>query len=273
MAASKDGSSHLAGRNYHSFCDGALFQPASERELVPSNPSRALGLQRQRHELQINSTRIDGAQSINVWLPHEAAYRAHAGICRDGVHGDQQLRRRDRTRRRSRDLRADQSGTNDIHGAVFENPQQPAPEGGALFIPPGAVTPKLVYNEFGGAVGGPDQEGEAVLFRQLREEQRLRDRQPIRYRGRRPRSRAGKCPLQQSDLRSGDGGFDRIRPEPLPDRLCRHRASADHQVSFRTTPTANIGSYALTPELLCYRRYIFDRNRLDAKGELECGQS
>ena len=41
---------------------------------TPSNPSKALVFNVNGVSFNINNTKIDGAQSINVWLPHESAY-------------------------------------------------------------------------------------------------------------------------------------------------------------------------------------------------------
>src|SRR5262249_21761618 len=41
---------------------------------TPSNPSKALVFNVNGASFNINNTKIDGAQSINVWLPHESAY-------------------------------------------------------------------------------------------------------------------------------------------------------------------------------------------------------
>src|SRR5579859_3810993 len=41
---------------------------------TPSNPAKALVFNVNGVSFNINNTKIDGAQSINVWLPHESAY-------------------------------------------------------------------------------------------------------------------------------------------------------------------------------------------------------
>ena len=65
-----------AGRNYQT-----LFMTLpgfggvqSSYNSTPSNPSKALVFNVNGASFNINNTKIDGAQSINVWLPHESAY-------------------------------------------------------------------------------------------------------------------------------------------------------------------------------------------------------
>src|ERR1039458_8953826 len=64
------------GRNYQSLFVtlpgfGAV---TSSYNSTPSNPSKALVFNVNGASFNINNTKIDGAQSINVWLPHESAY-------------------------------------------------------------------------------------------------------------------------------------------------------------------------------------------------------
>src|SRR2546429_2623437 len=47
------------------------------------------------------------------------------------------------------------SGTNDFHGSAFEYHTDNALRARGFFLPTNQVKPKLVYNQFGGSVGGP----------------------------------------------------------------------------------------------------------------------
>ena len=65
-----------AGRNYQTLfvtLPGFGGIQASYNS-TPSNPSKALVFNVNGASFNINNTKIDGAQSINVWLPHESAY-------------------------------------------------------------------------------------------------------------------------------------------------------------------------------------------------------
>ena len=63
------------GRNYQSlFVTIPGFSPPRNAHSVPANPSRALQFNVNGTSSSSNNTRIDGASSTNVWLPHVVAY-------------------------------------------------------------------------------------------------------------------------------------------------------------------------------------------------------
>jgi len=55
------------------------------------------------------------------------------------------------------------SGTNEIHGSVFDFLRNSAISARDYFAPPGPV-PQLIYNQFGGAAGGPIKKNRAWIF-------------------------------------------------------------------------------------------------------------
>ena len=73
------------GHNYQSLLEQVpgFSVPQASYNSTPSNPSKALVFNVNGASFSINNTKIDGAQSINVYLPHESAYipthRVHPG--------------------------------------------------------------------------------------------------------------------------------------------------------------------------------------------------
>ena len=84
-------------RNYQALINlvpGAT--PATFQNAQTDTPGRSLRTNINGTDGQNNNTRIDGASSVNIWLPHHAGYVAPGRDDRDGQHRDQQLRRRHR---------------------------------------------------------------------------------------------------------------------------------------------------------------------------------
>jgi hypothetical protein len=143
------------GRNYQSlFVTLPGFSPPSSAHSVPSNPSRALTFNVNGTTRSSVNVRIDGASATNIWLPHISSYvpalesietvnvvtssfNAEQGLA-GGAQVSVQLR----------------SGTNEVHGAGFEYHSDNKLKAKNFFLPAGQRNPKLVYNQFGGRVGG-----------------------------------------------------------------------------------------------------------------------
>ena len=63
------------GRNYQNlFKTLPGITPPADAHSVPSNPSRSLVFNANGSSYSSNNTRIDGASSTNLWLPHVTAY-------------------------------------------------------------------------------------------------------------------------------------------------------------------------------------------------------
>jgi hypothetical protein len=122
---------------------------------TPSNPSKALVFNVNGVSFNINNTKINGAQSINVWLPHESAYVptleaveamnvvTNSFETETGLAGGAAIY-----------VQA-KSGTNSLHGTAFEDHDNQHLNARPFFLPASQSKPKFVYNDFGGALGGP----------------------------------------------------------------------------------------------------------------------
>ena len=144
-----------AGRNYQQlFRTLPGFRPPTNAHSVPTNPGRALTFNVNGASQSINNTRIDGASSVQPWLPHATAFvptlesletvnvvtnsfDAEIGLA-GGAAVNVQVK----------------SGTNAMHGSAFEYYSGNRLLAKNFFLPPGQSKPKLVFNEFGGTMGG-----------------------------------------------------------------------------------------------------------------------
>ncbi|MDP2996942.1 MAG: TonB-dependent receptor, partial [Bryobacterales bacterium] len=262
------------GRNYQQLLVMVPgFSQPQNANSVPSNPSRALGFNVNGMSYSINSTRIDGAQSINVWLPHEAAYvptlesvetvttATNSFDAETGLAGGAAI------------YVQTKSGTNDVHGAIFESHSNQHLKAKPFFIPPGAVKPKLVYNEFGGAVGGPIRKEKLFYFVSY---ERNNDRESANQYVNVPTAAIKSGNMTGSnnpiyDPATGDStGSGRT---PLPGQIVpASRISKITRTLSDKTPLPNVPGDPLTQNYFATASYIFDRNRLDAKVNWNAGK-
>ena len=98
-------------RNYQTLINlvpGAT--PATFQNAQTDTPGRSLRTNINGADGQNNNTRIDGASSVNIWLPHHAGLRRACRDDRDGEHRDEQFRRGTGHGRRRVDHRRHQVG-------------------------------------------------------------------------------------------------------------------------------------------------------------------
>ena len=151
--------------------------PPEDAHSVPSNPSRALDVQRQRLEQPGNNTRIDGVSSTNVWLPHVVAYMPAlesietVNVVTNNFDAEQGLAGGAAISVQIK------SGTNRYPRLGVRVPHQREdawPKN--YFTPPGTNKGKWRDDQFGGTHRRSDPPEQAVLFRQLRRDSSAQER-------------------------------------------------------------------------------------------------
>jgi hypothetical protein len=113
---------------------------------------------------QTNITKIDGAESINVWLPQYTGYVAPAetvdvvNVTTSAADADQGLAGA------SAITVVTKSGTNQIHGSafIFHNDQHLNARN--FFLQPGQDKPVGIYNNYGATIGGPIKKDKLFYF-------------------------------------------------------------------------------------------------------------
>jgi hypothetical protein len=153
------------GRNYQNlFRTLPGIRPPDNQHSVPTNPSRALAFNVNGASRSINNTRLDGASSTNIWLPHIVAYVPTlesietVNVVTNSFDAEQGLAGGAAINVQIR------SGTNDLHGSLFEYHTNQHLKAKPFFLPQGQGKPKLVYNEFGGTLGGPIKRDRLFYF-------------------------------------------------------------------------------------------------------------
>ncbi len=149
-------------RNYQSLVNlvpGAT--PARFQNSILDTPARALSTNVNGTNRNNNVTRIDGAASINVWLPHHAGYIAPAetietvsittgsGEAEQGLSGGAST------------TVITKSGTNEVHGSAFYFFNNDATQARNFFS---ATKPESSFKNFGGTVGGPIKRNRVFFF-------------------------------------------------------------------------------------------------------------
>lgn len=143
-------------RNYQSLINlvpGAT--PASFQNAVTDTPARSLRTNVNGTNASTNVTRIDGAASVNVWLPHHTGYVVPAemvetvnvvttaGDAEQGMAGGAAI------------TLVTKSGTNELHGSAFWFHDNQRLRARNFFFTPTTQKPVSIYNNFGGTIGGP----------------------------------------------------------------------------------------------------------------------
>jgi outer membrane receptor protein involved in Fe transport len=144
------------GRNYQNLLITVPgVTPPTNQHSVAANPSRGLTFNVNGTTRNSNNVRIDGALANNIWLPHVTAYVpaldsiesvsvvTASADASEGMAGGSAVNVQIK------------SGTNEIHGSLFEFHADNAMKAKPFFLPAGQGKPKYIDNQFGGSIGGP----------------------------------------------------------------------------------------------------------------------
>ncbi len=253
------------GRNYQQlFRMLPGFRPPTNAHSVPTNPSRALTFNVNGVSQSINNTRIDGAASNAPWLPHISSFVPTleaidtVNIVTNSFDAEQGLAGGAAINVQIR------SGTNDLHGSVFEYHTDNHLKAKPFFLPQGQGKPKLVNNEFGGTIGGPIRKDKLFYF--------------LSYEGNYDRelaSRFGTVPtaaIKQGDMSgsslvvydpaTGEANGNNRLPF-LNNTIPLSRQNPISRKLAAMTPLPNLD--LLTNNYYATASYMFDRHRADTK--------
>ena len=157
------------GRNYQQVYRSLPgFSPPVNSHSIPSNPARSLEFNVNGTSDDQNNTRVDGVSTYNILLPHVISYvpplesLQEVNVVTNSFDAEQGLAGGAAINVQTK------SGTNDMHGSLFEyhtdNYLKAWPD---RIDEPQLNTgnkPKLVYNQFGGTVGGAIKKDKLFYF-------------------------------------------------------------------------------------------------------------
>ncbi|MDZ7640035.1 MAG: carboxypeptidase regulatory-like domain-containing protein [Bryobacterales bacterium] len=259
------------GRNYQAlFATLPGFTTPTNAHSVPSNPSRALRFNVNGTSGSNNNTRIDGASSTNIWLPHMTAYVPAlesietVNVVTNSFDAEQGLAGGAAVNVQIK------SGTNEVHGSAFEYHNNNRTKAKNFFIPAGERNPKLVFNNFGGTVGGPIKKNRIFYF--------------LSYDANFQRqfaTRRGTVPTEEMKMGNMTNSQGRVVYDPdttvvNPDRTVVRTPFAGNQIPLSRInpvtakilplwPSANIPGAISQNNYFGGAGYSFDRQTLDAK--------
>lgn len=154
-----------ANRNYQNlFVLIPGFTPPTQANSLSANPTRALNFNVNGTTRNSNNTRIDGASATNGWLPYLTAYLPGlesietVSIVSSSLDAEQGL-----TGGAAINVQV-KSGSNQMHGSLFEYHTDNALKAKPFFLPVGAVKPKYIDNQYGGTIGGAFKKDKIFYF-------------------------------------------------------------------------------------------------------------
>ena len=145
----------ITGRNYEGlFVTLPGFAPPSNFGPIPTNPSRTLAFAVNGTSRSSNGLKIDGASSKSVWMRMTAAFSPAlesietVNVVTNSFDAEQGLAGGAAV---SVNIK---SGSNSTHGSAFEYHTNNQIKSRSYFLPANQRKPKMVFNQFGGTLGG-----------------------------------------------------------------------------------------------------------------------
>lgn len=153
------------GRNYEGlFVTLPGFAPPSNFGPIPTNPSRTLAFAVNGTSRSSNGLKIDGAGAKSVWMRMTAAFSPAlesietVNVVTNSFDAEQGLAGGAAV---SVNIK---SGTNVMRGSAFEYHSDNAIKSRSYFLPANQRKPKMVFNQFGGTLGGPIKRDKLFYF-------------------------------------------------------------------------------------------------------------
>ncbi|MDE0104810.1 MAG: TonB-dependent receptor [Bryobacterales bacterium] len=266
------------GRNYQMlFVTLPGFSPPQNAHSVPTNPSRAVRFSVNGTSRSNNNTRIDGASSTNIWVPHMTGYNPAlesietVNVVTNSFDAEQGL-----AGGAAINLQI-KSGGNDVHGSAFEYHMNQHLKAYPYFSNRNSPKPKYINNQFGGTIGGPIKRNKWFYFvsyegtREAQFAQRFIDMptQAMRF------GDLTGSPTPIYDPLSGDqdqngSAYARDR-QPFPgnmipmSRIDEGVANMIHDSAFPSPNQAGVGSLGLSQNYRADGSTTFFRDTVDAK--------
>ncbi|TAM82748.1 MAG: hypothetical protein EPN47_08840 [Acidobacteria bacterium] len=140
--------------------------PPTTAHSIPTNPTRALDYHVNGTSDYGNTVRIDGVTQYNIWVPENTSYIPSSdaiqtvNVTTANFNPEQGLAGGSTTNVEIK------SGTNQIHGDIYEYHFDNNTEAHNFFDPNNKITrkPKDIFNQFGASIGGPIKKDKLFYF-------------------------------------------------------------------------------------------------------------
>src|SRR3989449_2231799 len=140
--------------------------PGVFQNAIADSPERALSTNINGTNRNNNNTRVDGATDVFVWLPHHAVYVPPAETIQEVNISTNNFDPEQGMTGGAAITVITKSGSNQLHGVLFEYHQDQALRARQFFETP-AVSPrkgKSILNDLGGTLGGPIRKDKLFFF-------------------------------------------------------------------------------------------------------------
>jgi hypothetical protein len=255
------------GRNYQNLLITVPgVRPPTNAHSVPTNPSRALQFNVNGVSSSINNTRLDGASSTMIQLPHVVGYIPTleaidtTNVVTNSFDAEQGLAGGAAINLQTK------SGTNDLHGSLFEYHTNQHVKAKPWILPQGQGKPKLVYNEFGGSLGGPIKKDKLFYFASF---EGTFDRENASRLATVPTAAmkqgdfsASANPIYDPSTGNPDGSGRTAFPN---NRIPSDRFNSITKRLADLLPDPNVSTSSIASNYFASAAYLFDRKRLDTK--------
>ena len=152
-------------RNYQALINlvpGAT--PANFQNSATDTPGRALTTNVNGTPRNMNTTRLDGAVNVNIWLPHHTAYVAPSEAVAEVNVSTTAMDAEQGMAGGAAVTVVTKSGTNDLHGSAWEYHNNQHMRSRNYFQPPNQDKPRDTLNIFGATIGGPIVKNKLFYF-------------------------------------------------------------------------------------------------------------
>lgn len=152
-------------RNYQALINlvpGAT--PAAFQNSSTDTPGRSLSTSVNGTPRNMNTTRLDGAVNVNIWLPHHNAYVAPSETVQEVNVSTTALDAEQGSAGGAAVTVITKSGTNDLHGSAWEYHNNQHMKSRPYFLPTAQDKPRDTLNIFGGTLGGPVLKNKLFYF-------------------------------------------------------------------------------------------------------------
>jgi len=152
-------------RNYQTLINlvpGAT--PAALQNSATDTPGRSLSTNINGTPRNMNTTRLDGAVNVNIWLPHHNSYVASSETVESVNVSTTALDAELGSAGGAAVTVTTKSGTNDLHGSAWEYHNNQHLKARPYFMPATQQKPLDIMNIFGATVGGPIVKNKLFYF-------------------------------------------------------------------------------------------------------------
>ena len=129
--------------------------PASFQNSATDTPGGSLRTNVNGTPANMNTTRLDGAINVNIWLPHHTMYTAPSEAVQEVNVSTSALDAEQGMAGGAAITVITKSGTNDLHGSAWEYHNNQRMRARSYFLRPEQEKPRDTLNIFGATIGGP----------------------------------------------------------------------------------------------------------------------